>query len=104
VVTPPPAAAKRAPQRAGPSATRVALSSDLIRRSAAKPSRTPDRAGQDRVAFTVRLDRKRYTRLKSVAARRGRSGQEILITALDAYFEAGAADVSLPRRTRYRNS
>jgi hypothetical protein len=102
LVAPPPAAAKREPQRSGPSAPRIALSSDLIRPSAAKPRRSPDRAGQDRVAFTVRLDRKRYTRLKSVTARRGRSGQEILIEALDAYLEAGAAEVSLSRRARRR--
>jgi hypothetical protein len=98
LVAAPPAAAKREPQRSGPSAPRIALSSDLIRRCAAKPRRTPDRAGQDRVAFTLRLDRKRYTRLKSVAARRGRSGQEILVEALDAYLKAGTADCACPPR------
>jgi hypothetical protein len=103
LVSPQPAAVKREPQRAGASGPRAPLSPDLIRRSAAKPSRAPDRAGQDRIAVTVRLDRKRYTRLKSLAARDGRSGQEILMEALDAYLEACAADcacMSRPARRR----
>jgi predicted transcriptional regulator len=44
------------------------------------------------VAFTLRLDRKRHTRLKFLAERRGRSRQEILIEALDTLLEACAAD------------
>jgi hypothetical protein len=51
------------------------------------------RAGAgDRVAFTLRLDRERHLRLKVLAARRGRSGQEMLLRALDAYLEACAED------------
>jgi hypothetical protein len=98
LVSPQPAAVKRAPQRSGASAPRAPLSPDP-----AKPSRAPDGVGRDRVAFTVRLDRKRYTRLKSLAARDGRSGQEILMAALDAYLEARAADcarLSRPARRR----
>jgi hypothetical protein len=101
LVPPQPAAAKRETKRSGAARPRTVLSSDLIRRSAVKPSRTSDRAGQDRIAFTVRLDRKRYTRLKSLAARDGRSGQEILIKALDDYFET-SAPVCPGRRRRNR--
>ena len=61
-----------------------------------------DHAGPGRVAFTIRLDRKRYTRLKSLAARRGRSRQEILIKALDAYLVTCATDYAgSPARRRH---
>jgi hypothetical protein len=104
LVSPLLAEAKRETKRSGASAPRAVLSSDLISRSAAKPSRAPGRARQDRVAFTVRLDRKRYTRLKSLAAGGSRSGQEILIKALDAYFEECAPDrAGLPGSARRRN-
>jgi hypothetical protein len=101
LVPPQPAAAKTKPQRGGTPAARASLSADLIRRSAPKPSRHPDHAEQARVAFTIRLDRKRYTRLKSLAERRGRSRQGILIEALDAYLHACAADCAgSPARRR----
>jgi predicted DNA-binding protein len=100
-VPPQRAVAKPKQPRGGTPAPRAALSPDLIR-PAAKPSGHPDHAGQPRVAFTVRLDRKRYTRLKSLAARRGRSRQEIVIEALDAYLEAcAAASAGAPKRTRH---
>jgi hypothetical protein len=105
LMPPQPAATGRETKRSDASGPRAALSSDLIRRCATKPHQTPERAGADRIAVTVRLDRKRYTRLKSLAARGGRSGQEILIKALDAYFEAGARDragVPGPARRRKR--
>jgi hypothetical protein len=93
---PGPAVARReTKKRSVTTAARAALSPDLVRPSSPKPSRHPDRAGLDRVAFTVRLDRKRYTRLKSLARRSGRSGQEIVIAALDAYLETCARG---PRR------
>jgi hypothetical protein len=57
-----------------------------------RPARQPGPAAADRVAFTLRLDRERHVRLKVLAARRGRSGQEMLLRALDAYLEACAAD------------
>jgi len=63
-----------------------------IRRLAAEPRRRPGPVAEDRVAFTVRLDRERHLRLKILAARRGRSGQEMLLRALDAYLEACAID------------
>ena len=92
---PAPAVVRCKAKRAVTTAPRAALSPDLVRPSVPKSSRHPERAGQDRVAFTVRLDRKRYTRLKSLAGRSGRSGQEILIAALDAYLETRA---KAPRR------
>jgi hypothetical protein len=102
LVPPHPAAAKPKQQRGGTPAPRAALSPDLIRPSTPKPSRPPDHAGQARVAFTIRLDRKRHTRLKSLAARQGCSRQEILIEALDAYLDACAADCAgSPARRRH---
>ena len=54
------------------------------------------------MAFTIRLDRKRSTHLKPLEARRGRSRQEILIKALDAYLVACAADgAGSPARRRH---
>jgi hypothetical protein len=102
--TPQPSPAGRETKTSGAAAPRAARSSELIRRGAAQPNRTPERAGAERIAVTVRLDRKRYRRLKSLAARSGRSGQEILVAALDAYFEAGARDrAHLPGPARRRN-
>jgi hypothetical protein len=102
LVSPLPTAAKPNQQRGGTPAPRASLSPDLIRPSGATPSRHPDHAGQARVAFTIRLDRKRYTRLKSLAARRGGSRQGILIEALDAYLDACAADCAgSPARRRH---
>jgi hypothetical protein len=67
-----------------------------------KSEAASDHVGRGRVAFTIRLDRKRYTRLKSLAARRGRFRQEILIKALDAYLDACAADCGRsPARSRH---
>jgi hypothetical protein len=92
--------AKPKQQRGATSAPPAALPSDLTRPFVPKPSRRRDHAG-GRVACTVRLDRKRHTRLKSLAARCGCSRQEILIGALDAYFEGCAANsVGSPKRAR----
>lgn len=102
LVPPQPSVARLEQQRCGTSLPRAALVPDLTRPAAQKPSRRPDRAGQDRVAFTVRLDRERYMRLKIFAARRGRSGQEILTRALDAYLEACATDCACLRRAARR--
>jgi hypothetical protein len=60
------------------------------RHPAARQARKP--AADERVAFTLRLDPERHARLRILAARRGRSGQEMLLKALDAYLEACAAD------------
>jgi hypothetical protein len=53
------------------------------------------------VALTLRLDRARYTRLKITrGAARARSGQELLLRALDAYLEACAVDCACLRSSR----
>jgi hypothetical protein len=52
--------------------------------------------------LTLRLDRARYTRLKILAARRSRSGQELLLRALDAYLDACAVDCACLRSNARR--
>jgi ParG len=54
--------------------------------------RRPGEASQRRIAMTVRLDRERHIRLKVFAALHGRSCQDVLIQALDAWLEACGAD------------
>jgi len=39
------------------------------------------------IAITVRLDPDRYTRLKGAGVRRGLTNQEIMVTALDRWFQ-----------------
>jgi hypothetical protein len=94
-----PSAATLEQQRCGTSLTREALLPDL-RRPAPRhePGRRPEHLDDERVALTLRLDRARYTRLKILAARRARSGHEVLLSALDAYLEACAADCACLRR------
>jgi hypothetical protein len=98
LVPPQPSAAGLEQQRCGTSLAREALLPDL-RRPAPRhePGWRPEH-DDERVALTVRLDRARYTRLKILAARRARSGQELLLTALDAYLEACATDCACLRR------
>jgi hypothetical protein len=60
--------------------------------AARAPRQARQPAADERVAFTLRLDPERHARLRILAARRGRSGQEMLLKALDAYLEACAAD------------
>jgi hypothetical protein len=57
-----------------------------------EPGRPRQPASDERVAFTLRLDPERHGRLRILAARRGCSGQEMLLKALDAYLEACATD------------
>lgn len=46
----------------------------------------------ERTAITVKLDDERYRRLKNLGARRPRrSGQAIMVAALDAYLDAQGA-------------
>lgn len=97
LLPPQPSVARLEEQRYRSLLVRAMLLPDVRHPTGEEPRRRPDRAGQDRVAFTVRLDRDRYTRLKILAARRGRSGQEILIRALDAYLEACASDCACLR-------
>ena len=99
LVPPQPSSARLEQQRSGTPLTREALLPDL-RRPAPRhePSRRPEHAEDERVALTLRLDRARYTRLKILAARRARSGHEVLLTALDAYLDACAADCACLRR------
>jgi hypothetical protein len=81
----------------------TALSSQALLADLRHPEPRHERGGRpehddERVALTLRLDRARYTRLKILAARRSRSGQELLLSALDAYLEACAADCACLRR------
>jgi hypothetical protein len=99
LVPPQPSAARLEQQRCGTSLSREALLPDIRRPAPAHdPGRRPEPDGDERVALTLRLDRARYTRLRILAARRARSGQEVLLTALDAYLEACATDCACLRR------
>jgi hypothetical protein len=91
LVPPQASTARLEQQRCGTALPGAALRSDLRRQAMPDPTRQAER-DDGRVAFTVRLDRERYTRLKILAARRARSGQEVLLKALDAYLEACALD------------
>ena len=44
------------------------------------------------IAITVRLDPDRYTRLKGAGVRRGLTNQEIMVTALDKWFQQETGD------------
>jgi hypothetical protein len=104
LVPPLPAAARSEQPRCGTAAPAALLLPDLRRAATAdEPRRRPAHAPDDRVAFTVRLDRARYTRLKILAARRARSGQEVLLRALDAYLDACAADCACLRSAARRD-
>ena len=43
------------------------------------------------IAITVRLDPDRYSRLKGAGVRRGLTNQEIMVTALDRWFQEEGA-------------
>ncbi len=43
------------------------------------------------IAITVRLDPERYTRLKGVGVRRGLTNQDIMVAALDRWFQQEGA-------------
>jgi hypothetical protein len=61
---------------------------------------TRQRSGEPserRIAMTVRLDRERHVRLKIFAALHGRTSQDVLIRALDAWLEACGADCTCLR-------
>ncbi len=94
-----PSAAKPEQHRCGAPLPHEALLPEP-RRPAQEPSRRP--AQDERVALTLRLDRARYTRLKILAARRARSGQELLLRALDAYLDACAVDCACLRSSARR--
>jgi hypothetical protein len=86
LIPPQPSAARRNRECCG------SISSQESSTTPRRARRQPRPATGDRVAFTLRLDQERHVRLKILAARRGRSGQEMLLRALDAYLEACAAD------------
>jgi hypothetical protein len=93
LVPPQPGAAKgERPCRAGAPAGPAAPIGRLARAPGRRRGPEAGRSADDRVAFTLRLDRERHLRLKLLAARRGRSGQEMLLRALDAYLEACGID------------
>jgi hypothetical protein len=99
LVPPQPSTARLEQQRCGTSPAREALLPDLGRPAPRhERRRRPEHEDDERVALTLRLDRARYTRLRILAARRARSGQELLLTALDAYLEACAIDCACLRR------
>ena len=52
-----------------------------------------DELAQKRVAMTLRLDTKRHLKLRVLAALQGRSCQNLLIEALDAYLEEQSAEL-----------
>jgi hypothetical protein len=93
LIPPQPAAAKRNRQCCD-----TLSSSESPPAPGRRPARQRGAVAGDRVAFTVRLDRERHSRLKILAARRGRSCQEMLLRALDAYLEACATDCPSLRR------
>ena len=53
--------------------------------------------GDGRVALTLRLDRERHRRLRVFGARHERTGQEVILEALDAYLDACGADCACLR-------
>ncbi len=57
----------------------------------------------ERVALTVRLDPARHTRLKIFCARRRRTGQDVMIKALDAYLQAFGPDCACVQGERSRS-
>ena len=68
-----------------------ALASEAARTQAreesqASDARRPARGLHGTIAVTVRLDPRRYERLKVYGARLRRTNQEILVEALDRYF------------------
>lgn len=71
------------------------LSASLVaRKGQATPARTASGDGDPaaRTSITVKLDDERYRRLKGLGARRPRrSGQTIMVAALDAYLDAQGA-------------
>ncbi len=55
--------------------------------SNANDSGTVGRVRRGTIAITVRLDPDRYTRLKGAGVRRGLTNQDIMVTALDRWFQ-----------------
>jgi hypothetical protein len=55
--------------------------------AAGREARSPARGLHGTIAVTVRLDPARYERLKIHGARARRTNQEILVEALDDYFQ-----------------
>lgn len=84
---PQPAPAAASPVRAMPDA----LAPEAVRTPTGAEARAADGSGPARglhgtIAVTVRLDPRRYERLKVYGARLRRTNQEILVEALDRYF------------------
>jgi hypothetical protein len=75
-----------APRRAEP---RVGRTPPRARSGGGQP---PSRGGKS-AKVSLRLDADRHQRLRLVALHEGRSGQQILLAALDAYIEHVAAQL-----------
>ena len=59
--------------------------------------RPPSQSDDGRVALTLRLDRERHRRLRIFAARHERTGQEVILRALDLYLAACGPDCACLR-------
>ena len=70
---------------------------DLLGRIAISPA---DLRAREKAAFTLRLDPARHARLKDACAARGRSAQQIVTQALDAFLAAASGPAFEPRPAR----
>ena len=82
-----PVAAGHARRAATDASASEAAHSHAREESQAGDARGPARGLHGTIAVTVRLDPRRYERLKVYGARRRRTNQEILVEALDRYFQ-----------------
>ncbi len=72
-----------------------AVSTPAPAKSAAKPATAAHKA-----AFTLRLDPDRHLRLRLASAVAGRSSQQLLVAALDAFLDAQPQVEALARQTK----
>ncbi|MBV9523566.1 MAG: hypothetical protein JO010_12270 [Alphaproteobacteria bacterium] len=75
-----------------PAAPPPAASREQPSRRIAPPQGDPPRRRDSAAKVSLRLDPDRHQRLRLAAFHQGRSGQDIMIAALDAYLERDASD------------